>query len=114
MLGEQAGGGSWLSIRAIIHPSAGPVILHGPGVFVLYDRLFLMSGSCLSVEGQDALVIAAVVAASVGDVGKAGAAEGADGEVADGSVGIGLVLGADPLEVRRRAASKGPVCIGGA
>ena len=58
-----------------------------------------MSGSCVSVEGQDALVIAAVVAAGVGDVGKADAAEGADGEVADGSVGIGLVPGADALEV---------------
>jgi hypothetical protein len=56
-----------------------------------------MSGSCVSVEGQDALVIAVV--AGVGDVGKAGAADGAGGEVADGSVGTGLVPGADPLEV---------------
>lgn len=47
-----------------------------------------MSDSCVSVEGQDALVIATVVAAGVGDVGKASAAEGADGEVADGRVGI--------------------------
>lgn len=55
---------------------------------MLCDRLFLMSDSCVSVEGQDALVIATVVAAGVGDVGKASAAEGADGEVADGRVGI--------------------------
>jgi hypothetical protein len=68
-------------------------------VFVLYDRLFLMSGSCVSVEGEDALVVAAVVAAGVGDVGEPGAAESADGEVTDSRVGIGLVPGADALEV---------------
>jgi hypothetical protein len=50
---------------------------HGPGVFVLFDRLFSMSGSCVSVEGNDALVVAAVVAAGVGDVGEPGTAEGA-------------------------------------
>jgi len=28
---------------------------HGPGVFGLFDRLLLMSGLCVSVEGEDAL-----------------------------------------------------------
>jgi hypothetical protein len=58
-----------------------------------------MSGSCVSVEGQDAPVVAAVAAAGVGKFGKADAAGYADGEVADGRVGIGLVPGADALEV---------------
>jgi hypothetical protein len=66
---------------------------------VLCDRLFLMSGSRVSAEGEDALVVAAVVTAGVGDVGEAGAAESADGEVADSRVGVGLVPGADALEV---------------
>ena len=35
----------------------------------------------------------------VGDVGVPGAAEGADDQVADGGVGIGLVAGADLLEI---------------
>jgi hypothetical protein len=35
----------------------------GPGVFALCGRLFLMSGSCVSLKGEDALVIAAVIAA---------------------------------------------------
>jgi hypothetical protein len=47
------------------------------------------------VEGKDALVVAAVVAAGVGDVGEPGAAEGAGDQVADGGIGIGLVPGAD-------------------
>jgi hypothetical protein len=63
-------------------------------VFVLYDELFLMSGSYVSVEGEDALVVAAVVAAGVGDVGEPGAAESVGYQVADGGVGIGLVPGA--------------------
>lgn len=57
---------------------------HSPGVFVLCDRLFLMSGSHVSVEDEDALVIAAVVAAGVGDAGEADGAESADGEAAAG------------------------------
>jgi hypothetical protein len=35
----------------------------GPGVFALCGRLFFMSGSCVSLKGEDALVIAAVIAA---------------------------------------------------
>src|SRR5262249_49285352 len=49
---------------------------HGPGVFVLCDRLLLMSGSYVCVEDEGALVIAAVVAAGVGEVGEADAAAG--------------------------------------
>jgi len=55
--------------------------------------------SGVSVEGKDALVVAAVVAAGAGDAGEPGAPEGADGQVADGSVGAGLVPGADLLQV---------------
>ena len=51
------------------------------------------------MEDGDALVIAAVVAAGVGDVGVPGTAEGAGDQVADGGVGVGLVPGARPLEV---------------
>ena len=49
-------------------------------------------GVCLgvSVEGEDALVVACVVAAGVSDVREAGLARRADGEVADGGVGGGL------------------------
>jgi len=72
---------------------------HGPGVFVLFDRLFLMSGSCVSVKSEDALVVAAVVATGVGGVGEPSAAESAGVQVADGGVGVGLVPGADLLEV---------------
>jgi hypothetical protein len=53
----------------------------------------------VSVEGEYALVVAAVVAAGVGDVGEPGAAECACDQVADGGAGIGLVPGADPLEI---------------
>jgi hypothetical protein len=42
---------------------------HGPGVFALCDRLFLMPASCVSVQGEDAPVVAGVPAAGVGDVG---------------------------------------------
>jgi hypothetical protein len=58
-----------------------------------------MPVSGVSVEGEDALVIAAVVAAGVGDVGEPGAAEGAGNQVADGGIGIRLAPGADLLEV---------------
>ena len=50
----------------------------------------------VSVQGEDALVVADVVATGVGDVGKPGAAAGADDEVADGGVGVWLVPGPDP------------------
>lgn len=55
--------------------------------------------SGVSVQREDAPLVAAVVAAGVGDVRVPGAAEGADDEVADRRVGIGLVPGADPLQV---------------
>ena len=58
-----------------------------------------MSGSCVSVEPENALVVAAVVTTGVGCVGEPGAAEGTDDEVADGSVCIGLVPGADALQI---------------
>jgi hypothetical protein len=74
-------------------------IRHGPGVFVLCDRLFFMPVSVVSVEREYALVVAAVVAAGVGDVREAGAAEGAGDQVADGGIGVRLAPGADLLEV---------------
>jgi hypothetical protein len=53
--------------------------------------LFLVSGSGVSVEGEDALVVAAVPAAGVGDVGVPGVPERAGDQVADGCEGRGLV-----------------------
>lgn len=50
---------------------------HGPGVFVLCGRLCLVPVSGESVKGEDAPLVAAVVAAGMGDVGVADAAEGA-------------------------------------
>ena len=55
--------------------------------------------SGVSVEGEDALVGAAVVAAGGGDVGVSFPAECAGDEVADGGVGVGLVPGAGFLRV---------------
>src|ERR1700750_1280645 len=69
----------------------------GTGVFVLCDRVRSVFSVC--VEGEYALVVAAVVAAGVGDVGEPGVAECACDRVADGGAGIGLVPGADPLEI---------------
>src|SRR5262249_8213755 len=66
------------------------------------SRAVTAAGWCLSgvsIEGEDAPLVAGVQAAGVGDVGVAGAAEGAGGRVADGGEGIGLVPGADPLEI---------------
>jgi hypothetical protein len=57
------------------------------------------SASGVSVEGEDALVVAGMKTPGVGDAGAPGAAEGADDQVADGGVGIGLVAGADLLEI---------------
>jgi len=61
--------------------------------------LFLVSVSGVSLKGEDALVVAAVVEAGVGDVGEPGTAESASDQVADGSVGIGLV----PVRTRWRS-----------
>jgi len=72
---------------------------HGPGVFVLCDRMFPVPVSGISVEGEDALVVACVIAAGVGDVGEAFPADGADDEVADDGAGAGLVPGAGFLGV---------------
>jgi hypothetical protein len=58
-----------------------------------------MPASGVSVQGEDALVVAGMPAAGVGDVGVAGPAEGTGGQVADGGVGVGLVPGADALHV---------------
>ena len=45
---------------------------HGPGVFVICDRMMLpVAVSGISVKGEDALVVACVIAAGVGDVGEA-------------------------------------------
>jgi hypothetical protein len=63
---------------------------HGPGVFVLCALMPAGAlGVCLgvSVEGDDSLVVACVVAAGVGDVGEARVAGRADDEVADGGAG---------------------------
>jgi hypothetical protein len=68
-------------------------------VFALCDRLYLMSDSCVSVEGEDAPFVAAVVTADVGEAGVSGAAEGTGDQVADGRVRVGLVPGADALQV---------------
>ena len=51
------------------------------------------------MESKDALVVAAVVAAGVGDVGVPSAPGGPDDQVADGGVGAGLVPSADLLQV---------------
>jgi hypothetical protein len=48
----------------------------------------------VSVEGEDALVVAAVVAAGGGDVGVPFPAECADDEVADAGMGVRLAAGA--------------------
>src|SRR5512135_3397710 len=53
----------------------------------------------ISVEGEYALVVAAVVAAGVSDIREPGTAECAGDQVADGGIGIGLVPGADLLEI---------------
>jgi hypothetical protein len=71
-------------------------------VFVLCNcvrLVFPVPVSGVSVEGEDALVVAAVVAAGVGDVGEPGVPEGAGDQVADSGVGTGLVPGADLLGV---------------
>jgi hypothetical protein len=57
--------------------------------------MFLDLCSGVAVEGEDALVVAGVVAAGVGNAGIPGVAEGADDEIADGGIGMGLVPGAD-------------------
>jgi hypothetical protein len=85
------------SSATLVHKSAWSGD-HGPGVFVLSDRLFLISGSYVSVEDEDALVIAAVVAAGVGDVGEADAAESADGEVATGRACADVLTGSSRCE----------------
>jgi len=72
---------------------------HGPGAFVLCDQFRLVSGSGVSVKGEDALVVAAVPAAGVGDVGEPGMPERAGDQVADGCEGRWLVPGADFLLV---------------
>src|SRR6266849_543913 len=61
--------------------------------------VFPVPVSGVSVEGEDALVVVAVVAACVGDVGEPGVAEGAGDQVAESGVGAGLVPGADLLGV---------------
>jgi hypothetical protein len=53
----------------------------------------------VSVKGEDALVVASVMAAGVGDVGVSGAAERTGDEVADASHRVGLVPGAHLLLV---------------
>ena len=53
----------------------------------------------VSVEGEDAAVVAGVVAAGAGDVGEAVLPGGADDEVADGGGVGGLVAGACLLGV---------------
>src|SRR5262249_44684916 len=61
------------------------------------DRSWIALG--VSVQGEDASLVAGLVSAGVGDCGLPGAAEGAGDQVADGGPGIGLVSGACPLEV---------------
>jgi hypothetical protein len=78
------------------------LLCHGPGVFVLCNcvrLVFPVPVSGVSVEGEDALVVAAVVAAGVGDGGESCVAEGAGDQVAESGVGIGLVPGGDLLGV---------------
>ena len=70
-------------------------LVHGPGVFVLCSGVFSVSGSDVSVEGEDALVVAAVPAAGMGDVGVPGMPERAGDQVAYGGEGVRLVPGAD-------------------
>jgi hypothetical protein len=64
-------------------------------VFVLCDWVFRVPVSGVSAEGEDALVVAPVVTAGVGQVGEPMAAECAGDEVADGGVGVRLVSRAD-------------------
>ena len=71
----------------------------GTGVFVFCDRVCPVFVFRCIRRGEYALVVVAVVAAGVGDVGEPGAAECACDQVAAGGVGIGLVPGADPLEI---------------
>ena len=85
--------------RSEPRPQRAMFLPHGPGAFVLCDRMCLVSVSRVAIEGEDALVVAAVIAAGVGDAGEPGAAESAGDQVADGRVGIGLVPGADTLEI---------------
>ena len=58
-----------------------------------------MPASGVSVQGEDALVVAGMPAAGVGDVGVSGVPERAGDQVADGREGRGLVPGADFLPV---------------
>jgi hypothetical protein len=61
--------------------------------------MFLVPDSGVSVESEGALVVAAVIAAGMGDVGVSLPAECAHDEVADGGVGVRLVPGAGFLGV---------------
>jgi hypothetical protein len=68
-------------------------------MLVLCDVALLLPGLEVSVEGEDALVVAAVVAAGGGDVGVSFPAERADDEVADAGMGVRLAPGAGFLGV---------------
>jgi hypothetical protein len=72
---------------------------HGPGKFGLCEVTLLLSVLEVSVEGEDALVFAAVVAAGGGDVGVSFPAECAGDEIADAGVRVRLAAGAGLLGV---------------
>ena len=72
----------------------------------LNNLVLPVSVSVVSVEGEDALVVASVVAAGVGHVGEPLPAECAGDEVADGGAGVRLVPGADALVVFTEVTSR--------
>src|SRR6516162_4796203 len=51
--------------RAAAEASARATSVHGPGVFALYDHVSFMPASGVSVQGEDAPVVAGVPAAGV-------------------------------------------------